>query len=361
MMRITAYAMVAGLLLACVRVYSQPVFRTQVIYRHTNSVQSVHINNNGWVVWSEGDFTRSDVWLYDGSQARRLSAGEQGRLNTYPRLNNRNQIVWRYDDGSVSDVVLWDSGILTNITRSDGSVGFGAPDINDSGWVVTTGTQLSTSYQDIYLWKPGDSEPTNLTSWADFDSQNPRLNNRGEVVWNAVDNAANAQIYLAHVDDVRNYRDLTHNTVGDDYSSPDLNDNGQAVWMHHNGSNWNIEFWSEATGVVALTNNTGNAASTFPAINNRGWVAYEQAILFQKYDVHLLADGILVPLTDNSGATRSFRIALNDRGELVWVTREDIGGVRYWSVILAQPVPEPASGLALLAGVGLLALRRRRG
>lgn len=358
-MRILIFAIVAGLLLACLRAHSQPVFRTQVIHRHTNSVQSVHINNNGWVVWSEGDFTRSDVWLYDGSQVRRLSTGEQGRLNTYPRLNNRNQIVWRYDDGSLSDVVLWDSGILTNITRGDGSVGFGAPDINDSGWVVTTGTHISTGYQDIYLWKPGDSVPVNLTSWADFDSQNPRINERGEIVWNAVDSDFNAQIYLAHADDMPNYRNLTHNTIGDDYSSPDINDNGQVVWMHHNGSNWNIELWSDTTGVVALTNNTGNAASTFPAINNLGWVAYEQAILFQKYDVHLLADGTLVPLTDNSGTTRSFRIALNDRGELVWVTREDIGGIRYWSVILAQPVPEPVSGLVLLAGVGLLALRRR--
>lgn len=359
-MRVLYGIAIAGLLLACLRAHSQPVFRTRVIYRHTNSVQSVHINNNGWIVWGEGDFMRSDVWLYDGSQVRRLSAGEQGRLNTYPRINNHNQIVWRYDDGSVSDVVLWDSGIITNITHTDGSVGFGAPDINDSGWVVTTGTNLTTGYQDIYLWKPGDSDPVNLTSWADFDSQAPRINNRGEIAWNAVDSGANAQIYLAHADDMQNYRNLTQNTVGDDYASPDLNDNGQVVWMHHNGSNWNIEQWSAATGVVALTNNTGNALSSSPDINNRGWVAYEQAILFQKYDVHLLADGTLIALTDNSGTTRSFRVALNDRGELVWVTREDIGGVRYWSVILAQPVPEPTSGLVLLGGMALLALRRRR-
>jgi hypothetical protein len=93
------YVVAGGLLLlmslACLQAHPQPptVFRTQVIYRHTNPVQSVHINNNGWVVWSEGDFTRSDVWLYDGSAVRRLSAGEQRRLNTSPRLNNRNQIV----------------------------------------------------------------------------------------------------------------------------------------------------------------------------------------------------------------------------------------------------------------------------
>ncbi len=358
------YVVAGGLLLlltlACLNARSEPIFRTQVIHRHTNSVQSVHINNNGWIVWAEGDFTRTDVWLYDGTQIRRLSAGEQWRLNTHPRINNRNQIVWRYDDGTVSDVVLWDSGILMNIIRSDGSVGFGAPDINDDGWVVTTGETLATGYHDIYVWKPGDTEPVNLTSWADFDSQNPRINNLGQVVWNAVDSDANPQIFLAHVDDMMNYRNLTQNAVGDDYSSPDLNDRGQAVWMHHNGSNWNIELWSEATGVVPLTNNTGNAASSFPDINNLGWVAYEQAILFRKYDVHLFADGTLIPLTDNSGTTRSFRIALNDRGEIVWVTREDIGGVRYWSVILAQPVPEPASGLALLGGVALLALRRRK-
>ena len=349
------------LALACLRAHSQPVFYPpRVIYRHPNAVQSVHINNNGWIVWAEGDFTRTDVWLYDGSQVQRLSSGVPGRLNTSPRLNNYNQIVWRFDDRNVSDVVLWDSGILTNITNSDGSVGFGAPDINDLGWVVTTGTDTFTGYQDIYIWKPGYSDPENLTYWADFDSQNPRINNLGQVVWNAVDADANPQIYLAHVDDIANYLDLTQNTVGDDYSSPDLNDIGQVVWMHHNGRNWNIELWSEQTGVVALTNNTGNAASMFPAINNSGWVLYEQSILFRKYDVHLYADGQVIPLTDNTDPTRSFRVALNDRGELVWVTREDIGGQRYWSIVLLQPVPEPASGAVLLGGLGLLALMRRR-
>ena len=360
------YAVAGGLLLllslACLHAHSQPptVFRARVIHRHTNSVQSVHINNNGWIVWSEGDFSRSDVWLYDGSGVRRLSTGEQGRLNTYPRLNNLNQIVWRYDDGSLSNVVLWESGVVMNITRGDGSVGFGAPDINDAGWVVTTGTDARTGNQDIYLWKPGYTAPKNLTLWADFDSQNPRINNLGEIVWNAVDGDANPQIYLAHADDMRNYRDLTGNAAGDDYSSPDLNDIGQVVWMHHNGSNWNIEMWSEATGLLALTDNTGNAASTFPAINNLGWVLYEQSILFRKYDVHLFANGQVIPLTDNTDPTRSFRIALNDRGELVWVTREDIGGVRYWGVILAQPVPEPATGVALLGGLGLLMLVKRK-
>ncbi|MCS6829471.1 MAG: PEP-CTERM sorting domain-containing protein [Armatimonadota bacterium] len=363
------YAVAGGLLLllclACLQARSQPptVFQPpRVIYRHTSPVQSVHINNNGWIVWSEGGPTRSDVWLYDGSQVRRLSAGEAWRLNTYPRINNFNQVVWRYDDGNLSDVVLWDSGVLMNITRSDGSVGFGAPDINDSGWVVTTGTNLTTGYQDVYLWKPGYSDPENLTYWAGFDSQNPRINNLGEIVWNAVDAEANPQIYLAHADDMMNYRDLTSNVVGDDYSSPDLNDRGQVVWMHHNGSNWNIELWSEATGVVALTSNTGNAASTFPDINNWGWIFYEQSILFRKYDVHLFAEGTIIPITDNTDPVRSFRVALNDRGELVWVTREDIGGVRYWSIMLAQPVPEPATGVVLLSGVGLLALwRRKRG
>lgn len=349
--------------LACLQARSQPptVFLPpRVIYRHTSPIQSVHINNNGWIVWSEGGPTRSDVWLYDGSQVRRLSGGEPRRQNTFPRLNNLNQIVWRFDNGEISDVVLWESGILRNITRSDGSVQFGAPDINDMGWVVTTGTDLATGNQDIYLWKPSDSEPANLTSWANFDSQNPRINNRGEIAWNAVDADANPQIYLAHADDMENYRNLTDNTTGDDYSSPDLNDNGQVVWMHHNGSNWNIELWSEATGVVALTNNTGNAASMFPAINEWGWVFYEQAILFRKYDVHLFANGTVLPITNNTDPTRSFRVALNDRGELVWVTREDIGGVRYWSITLMQPVPEPATGVVLLSGLGLLALRRRK-
>lgn len=358
--------LIAGVLfllltLACLHANSQPIFRSpRVIHRHTDPVQSVHINNNGWIVWAEGDFSRTDVWLYDGKEVRRLSAGEQWRLNTYPRINNRNQIVWRYDDGSVSDVVLWDSGVLTNITHTDGSVGFGAPDINDDGWVVTTGSAVTTGNQDIYLWKPGFTAPVNLTDWADFDSQNPHMNNLGQVVWNAVDSNANPQIFLAHVDDMVNYRDLTQNAVGDDYSSPDLNDLGEAVWMHHNGSNWNIERWSEAIGVVSLTNNTGNAASSSPAINNLGWVAYEQAILFQKYDVHLYADGVVIPLTDNTGTTRSFRVSLNDRGDVVWVTREDVDGIRYWSVVLTQPVPEPASGLVLLSGLALLTLRRKR-
>jgi hypothetical protein len=57
---------------------------------------------------------------------------------------------------------------------------------------------------------------------------------------------------------------------------------------------------------------------------------------------------------------RSFRVALNDRGELVWVTREDIDGQRYWSIILAQPVPEPASIAVLLSGAGLLVFMRRK-
>lgn len=91
-----------------------------------------------------------------------------------------------------------------------------------------------------------------------------------------------------------------------------------------------------------------------------GWVLYEQAILFRKYDVQLFANGATIPLTDNTDPTRSFRVALNDRGELVWVTREDIGGQRYWSIILAQPVPEPAGIAVLLGGVGLLPLMRRK-
>jgi hypothetical protein len=53
-------------------------------------------------------------------------------------------------------------------------------------------------------------------------------------------------------------------------------------------------------------------------------------------------------------------VALNDRGELVWVTREDIDGQRYWSIILAQPVPEPASIAVLLSGAGLLVFMRRK-
>jgi hypothetical protein len=230
--------------------------------------QSLHINDNGDVVWDGYDAGASATAIYlykagDATQQIEL----QGNYNHSPQINNTGRVVWVGSDiDSYAHIFLYDSGmeITTQISSSLAGDYYSNPQINDGGQVVFQGDSNNNFH--IFLYD-GSITPMTYTG----DNYNPQINNNGYIVWagHTAGTQAPFQIFL-YDKKLDSIRQLTNNS--NDNRRPQINNNGYVVWGAWDGNDGEIFLYNGAT-VTQLTDN--DYEDSEPQINDNNDVTWQ--------------------------------------------------------------------------------------
>jgi hypothetical protein len=145
-----------------------------------------------------------------------------------PRINNAGQIVWNRDDSVTWHYFLYD-GVSTFQLSTTEYVSWGG-DINDHGMVVWYGADV---YQDFKIFVYDGTTTVLSNPPYNVDVRNPRISNRGQVVWSA-DNGGEHEIFLY---DGSAIIQLTDNDYRDLW--PKINDLGHVTWRGEVGD-WEV-------------------------------------------------------------------------------------------------------------------------
>jgi hypothetical protein len=184
------------------------------------------INDNGIVVWS-GDYgSDHELFVYDGTGITQFT--DNFNHDVTPRINNAGQIVWNRDDSVTWHYFLYD-GVSTFQLSTTEYVSWGG-DINDHGMVVWYGADV---YQDFKIFVYDGTTTVLSNPPYNVDVRNPRINNRGQVVWSA-DNGGEHEIFLY---DGSAIIQLTDNDYRDLW--PKINDLGHVTWRGEVGD-WEV-------------------------------------------------------------------------------------------------------------------------
>ncbi|MCG3128690.1 MAG: hypothetical protein CHACPFDD_03580 [Phycisphaerae bacterium] len=160
----------------------------------------------------------------------------------------------------------------------------------------------------------------------DLSNQMPRMNNRGQIVWDeweiGVDHSAEIVLY-----DNGELVRLTSDAVRDAF--PDINDEGTVVWTRFCGPDGPYgptgEIFMRRNGLtVQITDNS--LEDRVPRINSQGqivWYRY-QGDSVDRSDIFMYQDGVVTQVTADGLAANASNQGprINDVGQIVW-TRYD--------------------------------------
>lgn len=168
---------------------------------------------------------------------------------------------------------------------------------------------------------------------------NPKVNNRGMVVWVQTNTDFVRQIYLYNNGKISQ---ISHSITGS--FLPGINDNGQITWWEFDeGSNsYQVYLYDNGDITQISTNNNGNrieapnADSQYPHINNKGqiaWIGLDGLSL----QVFLYSNKAVYKISHNNedGQPRgNSGVEINDAGQVVWAG--DTSGMGFPQIYLYQ-------------------------
>lgn len=292
--------------------YSQDYTIVKLFEREDCVINSVQMNNNGYVVW-EADvgngLDNQEIFLYDGSEVKQLTNNSENEFS--PSINDNGYVVWHgYSalEGGNSRIFLYDGSAVTPLT--DGSMSCWFPQINNNNEVVWYGKDDSDYDNEIFLYD--GSDVIQLTDNSHVDER-PRINDIGYVVWQELDDDLDYEIFLY---DGTNTIQLTGNYWDDKY--PQINNSGEVVWIEDDGSEEILLY--DGSAVTTLTSD-GNYKES-PSINDNGYAVWELN------DAVFLYDGLvstnLSNLSSYSGYSDVVDPQINNSGYVVWEGGEGI-------------------------------------
>lgn len=318
------------------------------------------INNAGQVVgvsWT-GEGPRRPV-LWSGSSTTDL--GTLGGTNGIPTsINNRGQIAG-YSTTSDGDLraTLWSGSSIKNLGTAGGDLSY-ASGINDAGHVVGTTDSFSTASHAPVMWTGSENAVQSI--------DNPF----GQAYVNGINNAGQAVGFSEYSAILWEGATATALKCADGSFSycgaRAVNDAGQIVGSSSTAGDWSSRVATVWNGGVATTLGTlGGYFSDAYAINGAGQIVGDSAVAgdldyhatlwigSQVIDLNAFLDAEAIA----AGWILKNARGINGRGWIVGDALNTQTGETH-AFLLSTPVPEPESGLMLLAGLGVVSMGWRR-
>jgi probable HAF family extracellular repeat protein len=338
---------------------------------YTDSYAS-SINNLGQIAGSSYSYAVVTNQYYYNSQATVWTLNSQTGITTAAlttsdanAINNAGHVagsvssapsgygVLLMDNPSPVTATVWSNGTSHSL-NSLGGTQSSATDINDNGQVVgiskdSQGTRIAT------LWENGGASA--LSTPAQRNSSAFAINSNGVIV-GTVDNGEYTGTSQAVV---WNNNVLSYLNTSGLSQAFDINDSNQIVGWSDNlpGGRQYATLWDN--GVATDLSILDSYASFANAINNHGAIVgsyitngiiEEFAVLWENGQATKLAD----LLTNGDGISLYSADGINDQG---WIVANGINSNGERRSFLLMPVPEPANEALLLAGLIIVAIRKR--
>jgi len=223
------------------------VFTPQGVPRPTWDIQFLTKNQSNdydfsaWgdrVVWESFDGQDWEIYLYDGTQTRRLTNNTSD--DRMPAVFD-DRVVWSGFDGQDWEIYLYD--LTTNTTQklTDNDYDDIDPQLS-SDLVVWTANVGGVQQIFAYDLAAGGS-PVNISNNS-FNNYLPQVSGRN-VTWYGFDGFDN-EIYLYSSGTTRQ---ITRNVLDDRY--PRI-DGSKVVWQQHDGTDWEIAIYDIPSGTTTL-------------------------------------------------------------------------------------------------------------
>jgi len=304
-------------------------------------------------VWQNG--VVQDLGTLPGSmQIGGVGSGRRG-------INNRGQMLGVDASSGSERAYLWENGAIQDLGTLPGCDRIIPYGLNDLGQVVGIAmSSVSSIPQYAFLWEDEVMRDLGTRPGSSWGSRAYDINNLGQIV---VYDSLGGYLWQNGV-----IQEVNEVPPGFEYGQPlGINDLGQVVGcavragaINSQGYIWQngvaqdlgmLPGWEliQAWDINNMGQVLGYAYTSNPAIDP-DWDGEEYRFLWQ--------NGVIQEIGMALGTTRPLSVAaINNLGQLVGI--DSTGRSVLWT-----PVPEPSSLLALLsglAGIGGMALRRRRG
>lgn len=352
--RTLAAAFAATLLLA-----ATPHARAEPLYTFSflpTGFQGAQLNDAGQIVGTAGNAAA----LYSSGVLPTVAAP----VSVGQGINNRGDIVGSLNPASDGNAFTYIGGTFTNIHPlvTDGNVSSYGVAINDHG-VVGGNIYVGGEHIRGFLYQNGTVD--NIGTFGGDYSPLAAINNNGVATGYAAFEGPAGGYFHAYTYQNGTLQDLgtlLGNGPGISSAGTDINDLGQVVgWSPSATASFSPFLYSD--GQMIDLGTLGGIVAFANALNNHGTVVGYSDLTVSGNDPHafLYANGQMVDLNTLVSTPGGWQLTnaqdINEAGQILGTACQ---GDSCASVLLT-PVPEPAAGLMLLAGLALLVPLAARG
>jgi hypothetical protein len=279
------------------------------------------INNRGEVIWSYSiPPDVSDLYLFKGGIIRKIT--NEDWYEHSPSINDDGDHAFAQttDFFGTSDVVVRKNGEVLLFKSANASQ---QPDINNAGQVVWQDRFSKEDASDIRVFLFNGNDVQQITNNG-ISNQAPRINNLEKIVWDATDTAAPGNPSTIMLYDDGALSALTDNKKL--RTGPHINDFQQVVWNESDfdGQNDRVVLWENGVATEFIR---GEVAG--PSINNIGDITYVRWNEMQGWWelwLHKARDQAAFMIPNQGFSHTGGPVGMNECGELAWRSRLPGGG-----------------------------------